>query len=169
MLTPRDDWRVQADRPIMPGYGILDAGEGAGLLTWEWAEARLAGAATWWVSTVGAGRLHTQSVWPHTQPVWGVWAERRGWFSTGLDSRKARNLAITPRCTVAVEHEGGHVIVEGSVDQVALPVELVVVYREKYQWDGPVDDIFYAVTPEVVFGMVNTPGLFAGSATRWRA
>ena len=29
-------------RPFMPGYGILPASEGAGLLQWEWAVERLA-------------------------------------------------------------------------------------------------------------------------------
>jgi hypothetical protein len=150
----------------MPGYGLLDAS--AGLLPWEWAEARLAGARTWWVSTVGGHGTHTQPVCPHTQPVWGLWADDRGWFSTGPDSRKARNMAINPMCTIAIEHDGGHVVVEGSTDRRPLPSALIAVYREKYEWDGPVDDVFYAVTPEVVFGMINTPGLFTGSATRWR-
>ena len=157
----RDDGLVRADRPVMPGYGLLDASDGSGLLPWDWAQARLDGAPTWWVSTVGRRG-------PHTAPVWGVWSAEQGWFSSGPDSRKARNLAAMPRCTIAVEHEGGHVIVEGSVSTEALPALLVERYRVKYAWDGPVDETFYVVKPTVVFGMINTPGLFTGSATRWR-
>ena len=157
----RDDDAVRADRPVMPGYGILDADEGTGLLPWEWAQTRLAAAPTWWVSTMGSGR-------PPTAPVWGVWADERGWFSTGPKSRKARNLAVTPVCTIAVEYDGGHVIVEGSVAREPMAPTLDERYRTKYAWDGPVDEIFYAVAPTVVFGMINTPGQFVGSATAWR-
>ena len=152
---------MQADRPVMPGYGILDAREGFWLLTWEWAEARLDGAPTWWVSTAGSSG-------PHTAPVWGVWRDGRGWFSTGPGTRKARNLAAKPSCSIAVEHDGGHVIVEGVVERESIASPLVVRYREKYAWDGFLDDVFFAVTPTVAFGMINTPDLFAGSATRWQ-
>ncbi len=32
----------RASRPYMPGYGILDAASGKGLLPWSWASERLA-------------------------------------------------------------------------------------------------------------------------------
>lgn len=41
----------KAGRPHMPGYGILDADKGRGLLPWSWATERLAKAHTYWVAT----------------------------------------------------------------------------------------------------------------------
>ena len=59
-----------ADRPVMPGYGILPADQGSGLLSWAEAERRLTASHDYWVATVRPdGR-------PHVMPVWGVWAER---------------------------------------------------------------------------------------------
>ncbi|TME13797.1 MAG: pyridoxamine 5'-phosphate oxidase, partial [Chloroflexi bacterium] len=48
-----------ASRPHMPGYGILGAGEGTGLLPWSWAQERLEQSHDYWVATSGAdGRPH---------------------------------------------------------------------------------------------------------------
>jgi len=56
-----------ASRPYMPGYGLLDAAQGAGLLPWSWAVERLQRSHDYWVATVRPdGR-------PHVMPVWGVW------------------------------------------------------------------------------------------------
>ena len=53
----------------MPGYGLLDAAQGAGLLPWRWAVARLERSHDYWVATVRPdGR-------PHLTPVWGVWTD----------------------------------------------------------------------------------------------
>ena len=76
----------------MPGYGILPSAEG--LLPWAWAQERLRASANYWLATTWPdGR-------PHVMPVWGVWLDGALWWSSGLRSRKARNLARDPRCTV---------------------------------------------------------------------
>jgi hypothetical protein len=36
----------------MPGYGVLVAAEGTGLLPWSWAQDRLARARNYWLATV---------------------------------------------------------------------------------------------------------------------
>jgi len=41
----------------MPGYGILDANSGRGLLPWNWATERLMKARTYWIAT-------THGIWP---------------------------------------------------------------------------------------------------------
>src|SRR5260370_11145031 len=97
----------------MPGYGIVGADEGSGLLPWSWAVERLAASHDCWLATVWPdGR-------PHVMPVWGVWAEDALWFSSAKDSRKTRNLASNPRAVMTTEDPLQPVIVEGVVDLVA--------------------------------------------------
>ena len=87
----------KASRPFMPGYGILDADSGRGLLPWSWAVERLSKSRNYWIaSTWPDGR-------PHCVPVWGVWLDDGFYFSSGERSRKARNPAcislLTARAT----------------------------------------------------------------------
>lgn len=116
----------------MPGYGILDANSGKGLLPWSWATERLMKAHTYWIATTRPdGR-------PHMMLVWGVWLDDMFCFSTGQQSRKARNLAMNPRCTVSVESGDEAVIVEGvaeTVTEPALARRFAAAYGAKYQWD----------------------------------
>ncbi len=42
-----------ASRPFMPGYGILPADAGSGLLPWAWAVERLERSHNYWVATGG--------------------------------------------------------------------------------------------------------------------
>ena len=51
-------------------------------------------------------------------PVWGVWLDGRLWFSSGLRSRKARNLAADPRCTLTTDDARDPVVVEGTAERV---------------------------------------------------
>ncbi len=87
-MASQPDSEPQAGRPQMPGYGIADANSGSGLLPWNWAVERLQKARNYWISTTRPdGR-------PHAMPVWGVWYDNQFYFSTGRESRKARNLAV---------------------------------------------------------------------------
>ena len=66
----RTDAEPAADRPFMPGYGVLPATEGSGLMPWAEAERRLTASHDYWCATVRPdGR-------PHVMPVWGVWLRR---------------------------------------------------------------------------------------------
>ena len=76
-------------RPHMPGYGILPAGEGIGLLPWSWAVERLERSHDYWLATVWPDAR------PHVMPVWGVWREDALWFSSSKTSRKARTWRRT--------------------------------------------------------------------------
>ncbi len=166
-----DNTEPRASRPYMPGYGILDANAGRGLLPWSWASERLAKARNFWIATTRPdGR-------PHVMPVWGVWLDDTFYFSTGPQSRKAQNLATNPQCTVGAEPADEPVIVEGVAQRVADPLLLkrvADVYSQKYQWkikpteDGVRDEHgnsgpVFAVHPRVVFGFED----LIGSATRW--
>jgi len=159
-LTP------QASRPHMPGYGILDADAGRGLLPWSWATERLAKSHNYWVATTRPdGR-------PHVMPVWGVWLHDGFYFSTGAGTRKARNLASNPTCVVCSECADEAIIVEGVVETVDDPsvyARFADAYKAKYDW--PVEQATapaYAVRPRVAFAFIENAEDFAGSATRWR-
>jgi hypothetical protein len=96
----------KASRPHMPGYGLPKGTKG--LLPWKWAEDRLKKSHNYWITTVRPDGS------PHTMVVWGLWLEGAFYFSTGKQSRKARNLAENPRCIVATERAEEAVIVEGE-------------------------------------------------------
>ena len=94
----------------MPGYGILDATDGRGLLPWEWAVERLTKSRNYWVATTCPdGR-------PHCVPVWGIWLDDAFYFSSGAKSRKARNLAANPNCVVCPEDGTQAVSLEGVAE-----------------------------------------------------
>jgi len=99
------DVTPQATRPFMPGYGIDPAHAGHGLLPWSWALERLRSSHEYWLATT----------WPdggpHVMPVWGVWRDGALWFSSGLRSRKATNLAHDPRCVLTTD-DARHPVVE---------------------------------------------------------
>jgi PPOX class probable F420-dependent enzyme len=157
-----------ADRPVMPGYGILPADAGSGLLPWTEARLRLTGAHDYWLATVAPdGR-------PHVMPVWGVWSDGRLWFSTGLRSRKARNLAADPRCTVTTDDARDPVVVEGVAEQVTGAAAIgafVDGVNAKYgagmtpQFQDPAVNGTFAVRPVRAFALSGAD--FPGSPTRW--
>jgi nitroimidazol reductase NimA-like FMN-containing flavoprotein (pyridoxamine 5'-phosphate oxidase superfamily) len=149
----------------MPGYGILDARSGKGLLPWSWATERLMKARNYWLATTRSdGR-------PHVMPVWGVWLDERFYFSTGRESRKARNLAANPKCSVGAEPADEAIIVEGIAEEVTDPARrrrFADAYGAKYQWDmeGFAEPV-YAVRPAIAFAFTSGTDDFTGTATRW--
>jgi Pyridoxamine 5'-phosphate oxidase len=158
-----------ADRPFMPGYGILPADAGSGLMPWAEAERRLTVSHDYWVATAWPdGR-------PHVMPVWGVWLGRRLWFSSGMRSRKARNVAADPRCTVTTDDASNPVVIQGVAGQVTARAGIetfVAAVNAKYgggvsmEFLDPQVNGTFAVTPTTVFAI--TEADFAGSPTRWR-
>jgi pyridoxine/pyridoxamine 5'-phosphate oxidase len=157
------------DRPHMPGYGVLPADAGSGLLPWAEAERRLTVSHDYWCATVRPdGR-------PHAMPVWGVWLDGRLWFSSSLASRKARNLAGDPRCTLTTDDAQNPVVVDGEAERVVDAqgiAAFVAAVNAKYDADVTVEfqdpevNGTYAVRPITVIAL--THGDFTGSPTRWR-
>lgn len=155
----------RAARPKSPGYGFAPPDGGSGLLPWSWAVERLETSHNYWVASVHpAGR-------PHVMPVWGCWVDGRFVFSTGRDSRKARNLAANPEAVVTTESADEAVIVEGrlvTLDADALS-RFVDAYEAKYAWRvNPASDGIFAIQPGTVFGFIEHDSQFTGTATRWR-
>lgn len=158
----------KASRPYMPGYGLLPAGEGSGLLPWSWAEQRLVASRNYWVATVWPQRR------PHLMPVWGMWAEDAFWFSSSKGSRKTRNLLANSRCVVSTEDANNPVVVEGVaalVDDRDTLAQVLAWENEKYNTGytsellNPEVNSCFRVTPIWVFGLAAED--FTGSPTRW--
>ncbi|HJZ71005.1 MAG TPA: pyridoxamine 5'-phosphate oxidase family protein [Vicinamibacterales bacterium] len=137
-------------RPHMPGYGLPKGVKG--LLSWEWADQRLARSHNYLLMTVRPDST------PHAMPVWGIWVDNRFFFSTGRESRKARNLGANPSCVVCTEKTAEVVIVEGTaaiVSDAAVLERLAPVYFKKYKpWklDPEMGPIF-EVRPRIAFAM----------------
>ena len=159
----------QARRPYMPGYGILPADGGTGLLPWSWAEERLRASHDYWLATVWPdGR-------PHVMPVWGVWAEdRTNWFSSSRRARKARNLSGDPRAVATTDNALEPVVVEGRavvVDDTGAVGEFARWVDAKYSTNYGAEFFtdpniaVYRLTPAWVFAL--TEDDFSGSPTRW--
>lgn len=159
---------VMAARPFMPGYGVLPAAAGSGLLPWSWAAEKLRVSANYWLA----------STWPegraHLMPVWGVWADEAFWFSSGGASRKVRNLRADPRCTVAVEDALDPVVLEGVAEvrgQEQDRRRFLIALNAKYDTDYGLDfldgvsALCLRVRPIAAFGLRQQD--FAGSPTRW--
>src|SRR5437764_11264107 len=97
----------KSTRPHIPGYGLPKSKKG--LLAWKWAEDRLKKSREYWIATTRPdGR-------PHVMVIWALWFDGALYFSTGSTSRKARNLAKNPHCTICADNAAEAVIVEGKV------------------------------------------------------
>jgi PPOX class probable F420-dependent enzyme len=152
----------------MPGYGVLAADQGSGLMPWTEAERRLTVAHDYWCATVRPdGR-------PHVMPVWGVWLDGQVWFSSGMRSRKARNLVAEPRCTLTTDDARNPVVVSGDARQVTDPAGIeafVAAVNAKYgggvsvEFLDPAVNGTFAVAPVTVFAISGDD--FSGSPTRW--
>lgn len=161
----------KASRPQAPGYGFPETTKG--LLPWTWAEQRLKKSHNYWITTV---KQNGGAPAPHTMVVWGLWRDGRFLFSTGSQSRKARNLAMNPNCIVCTEHAQEAIIVEGlaEIADVAARKKMLSAYERKYKFDMSTmkEDILsmkepvFAVRPRVVFAMWEKH--FQNKSTRWK-
>jgi len=70
---------------------------------------------TTWLSTVNADGS------PHVTAVGALWLDDTFWFQTGTSTRKGRNVARDPRCSVAVSVRDADVVVEGDAVRVTEP------------------------------------------------
>ena len=55
---------------------------------------------------------------PHAAGIGAVWADGTLWFVTGPRTRKARNLAANPACTISCRLPGIDVVLEGRAERV---------------------------------------------------
>jgi nitroimidazol reductase NimA-like FMN-containing flavoprotein (pyridoxamine 5'-phosphate oxidase superfamily) len=152
----------------MPGYGMLPAHEGTGLLPWTWAEQRLRDSHDYWLASVWPdGR-------PRVMPVWAVWLDGCLWISSSRQSRKARNLQANPDCVMTTDHVAEPVIVEGRAELVvdrARLADVLATENAKYSTDygpellDPAVNSSFRIVPRSAFGLITDD--FTGSPTRW--
>lgn len=152
----------------MPGYGVLPADQGGGLLPWSWAEEQLSRSRNYWLATVGPDGQ------PHALPVWGTWLRGALWFSCGGRSRKRRNLAHQMRCAVTTQDPEQPVMVQGTaeiirdVDQIRAFLDASnAKYEQHFELDflDPDVNATVRVRPQVVIALREAD--FVGSPTRW--
>ena len=157
-----------ASRPHMPGYLSADT---KGLLSWTWAEDRLKKSREYWIATTRPDGS------PHVMVVGGLWWDGAFCFSTGSQSRKARNLEANPKCVICNELADQAVVVEGTAGRmrdIARIREFLSMYQRKYKFDmsamaaGMISlkEPVFVVRPQVVFGQVEKT--FSTTATRWK-
>jgi len=160
----------KAGRPFAPGYGIVGAQDGAGLLPWSWVADKMNRCRTFWLATIRSGKNESSLARPHVMPVWGVWLDDAFFFSTGRNSRKGQNLAANPACSVTNDDGMEAVVVEGEARQVdAAPTleRVASAYKKKYKMDPrSMGEPIFAVRPSTVFGFIEKS--FPKSATRWK-
>lgn len=159
----------QASRPYWPDALAAPKDATSGLKPWTWALERLQQSHNYWLAT------SRPDARPHLMVVWGIWWQDAFWFSTGLRTRKAKNLSANRRCVVATEKSDEAVILEGSAEEIsdrAIWKQLIEVYNRKYGGDvGPLlegsGSTIFRVKPQVVFAQDEHADNFAESVTRW--
>lgn len=72
-------------------------------------------ARTTWLTTVNEDGS------PHVTAVGALWLDGTFWFQTGAGTRKGRNVARDPRCSVAVSIRDADVVFEGDASRVTDP------------------------------------------------
>ncbi len=126
---------------------------------------------TCWLATVHSdGR-------PHVMPLGVNYMEGTLYFSTGANTRKAKNLVLNPQCVITVATQDFDIVVEGKATKVTDPA-LVARIAKMYQsegWPATVSNdgisltaeysapsagsppySVYQVTPETVFALGTT-------------
>jgi hypothetical protein len=121
---------------------------------------------------------------PHVAGVGAVWDGGKVYVVSGPGTRKSRNLAANPNCSIAMSLKGIDLVFEGRAERVtddATLQRLAKRYAEggwparveggAFTYDysapsaGPPPWYLYAITPVTVFGVL---GEEPGGATRWR-
>ncbi|MET8874699.1 pyridoxamine 5'-phosphate oxidase family protein [Nocardia sp. NPDC004604] len=85
---------------------------------------------------------------PHVTAVGALWVEGTFWFVTGARTRKGRNLARDPRCSVSVSTREFDLVLDGTATQVT-DTTLVADMAQRYVgagWPARVDDTGRALT-----------------------
>jgi hypothetical protein len=70
---------------------------------------------TTWLSTIN------QDGSPHVTAVGAMWLDGTFWFQTGAGTRKGRNVARDPRCSMAVSIRDADIVIEGDAVRVTEP------------------------------------------------
>ena len=97
---------------------------------------------TCWLATIDADGS------PHVTGIGAMWVDGTFWFETGRTTRKGRNLARDPRCTISVATADFDLVVEGEAEVVTDP-DTVAAMAERWAddgWPAEVDESGTALT-----------------------
>jgi hypothetical protein len=84
---------------------------------------------------------------PHMTGVGPLWADGAFWFETGETTRKARNIARDPRCSMSLATDQFHLVVEGTASKVTdreTVARMAALWAE--DWPCEVDESGLALT-----------------------
>jgi len=162
------------------------------LLDWSPIQARLAAGLsqapgtggpdrhTCWLATINPDRS------PHVTGIGALWADGCWWFETGQYTRKGKNLARDPRCTLSVAAREFDLVVEGEATLVTDPATVAGLAARwaAEGWPARADDTGAALTAEFSAPSAGPPPwhvyrltprtatalatIDPGGATRWR-
>src|SRR6201981_3904929 len=123
---------------------------------------------------------------PHVTGIGALWADGCFWFETGKGTRKGKNLARDPRCTLSVAAQEFDLVTEGEAAVVTDPA-LVADLAARWAaagWPGRGDETGMALTAEFSAPSAGPPPWHVhrltphtatalgtvdpGGATRWR-
>ena len=162
------------------------------LIEWSRVEDRLARGVTQAPETGGPNR-HT--CWlatlnrdgsPHLNGIGALWVHGTFWFETGEHTRKGRNLARDPRCTLGVATDEFDLVIEGDAHLVTDPATVADLASRwaAEGWPARVDDSGSGLTAEYSAPSAGPPpwrvyqvvpraatavlAVEPGGATRWR-
>jgi PPOX class probable F420-dependent enzyme len=99
---------------------------------------------TCWLATIDAdGR-------PHVTGVGAEWVDGAFWFETGAHTRKGRNLARDPRCTLSIATDEFDLVIEGEARLVTDPATVAKMAEQWAAggWPARVDESGTALTAE---------------------
>ncbi|MGZ6895889.1 MAG: pyridoxamine 5'-phosphate oxidase family protein [Acidimicrobiia bacterium] len=87
---------------------------------------------------------------PHLTGVGALWVDGSFWFETGERTRKGRNLARDPRCTLSVAADEFDLVVEGRAERTTDPATLreMAARWAAEGWSAEVDESGQAITAE---------------------
>ncbi len=135
---------------------------------------------TCWLATINGDGS------PHVTGVGALWVEGALWFESGAATRKARNLARDPRCTLSVATHDFDLVVEGEGRRVTdrSTVAAMAAHWAAEGWPARPDDTGEALTAEFSAPSAGPPPwsvyrltprtatvvatIEPGGATRWR-
>jgi hypothetical protein len=162
------------------------------LLDWPWLETRLAAGLS---QVPGTGGPDRHTCWlatinpddsPYVTGIGALWADGCCWFVTGKGTRKGKNLARDPRCTLSVAAEDFDLVIEGDATLVTDAGTVARLARRWAEegWPARVDETgealtadysapsagpppwhVYRLTPREVTALATVA---PGGATRWR-
>jgi hypothetical protein len=123
---------------------------------------------------------------PHVTGVGALWVDGAFWFETGDRTRKARNIARDPRCTLSVATQEFDLVVDGEATKVTDPPTVAAMASRWAAggWPARVDETGTALTAEFSAPSAGPPPWFVyrlsvhtatavvtvdpGGATQWR-